>query len=147
MFIAAISTAWDYFDSYPLDENATQIVIFDIDETSLSNEKPRMGEAPHRSMALLRPGQQLSGVVTSYAPALQPLLELYTELWERGFSVTFITGRWETYLLLLACSCHAAVLPALDRPFGSEQSMQGPSMLPHHDSLHASGTGCQLSAW
>ena len=104
-FYIAVSTAWDHFDSYPLDENATQIIVFDIDETSLSNEKPRIGEAPERSMSLLRPGQQLSGVATSYAPALQPLLELYTELWERGFSVTFITGRWRVLFPYLACSC------------------------------------------
>ena len=32
-------------------------------------------------------------VGASKAPALQPMLELYTDLYNKGFSVTFITGR------------------------------------------------------
>lgn len=94
-FLAAINTAWDYFDSWPYAENATQLIVLDIDETSLSNEAPSLlGTAGTPNQAAhMRPGQQLSGVVNAAAPALQPMLELYTELYLRGFSVTFITGR------------------------------------------------------
>ena len=46
------------------------------------------------------------------APALKPTLQIYKELYRRGFSVTFITGRQASALVLL---CTARLLPRSSR--------------------------------
>lgn len=38
-------------------------------------------------------GHALEPLRAAMAPALQPMLDLYTDLYNAGFSVTFITGR------------------------------------------------------
>ena len=46
--------------------------------------------------------QGIAGAPQEYAPALQPTLQLYRELYKRGFSVTFITGRQAPCAMFLA---------------------------------------------
>lgn len=92
----AIASAHAYFDTYPRQANASQIIIFDIDETALSNRaewltalKAIKGNGIVPSLQ----GHALKPLRSAMAPALQPTLDLYTDLYKAGFSVTFITGR------------------------------------------------------
>jgi len=72
----------------------SQLLVFDIDETVLSNmaefEHQKFGRKPYD--ARWQHEWQLNGT----APALKPMLELYTAAYGLGFSVTFITGRHES---------------------------------------------------
>ena len=141
---AAVAAARSFFDAYVVPPAASHVIVLDIDETALSNQRPRMGQAwgdwdwglrpgqqagtplPRRGHtpalgSALRtqwvarwtrcqghpltwplllitcgacPGLQVTGVdITSMAPALEPVLALYKDLYRKGFSVTFITGR------------------------------------------------------
>lgn len=82
------SSAISYFDNYSRSVNVTRdlrlVVVFDIDETSLSNVNSFFTNFREDSGDL---------------PALQPVLSLYRFLFEKNYHVTFITGRKESYRL------------------------------------------------
>ena len=84
----------------------TQLVVFDIDETSLSNRQEWLGahkpEKWHvKSLAAVTAPRGLgearaaveAAALRGDAPALAPSLALYTALLDAGFSVAFVTGR------------------------------------------------------
>mmetsp|Transcript_3207 Transcript_3207/g.5843 ORF Transcript_3207/g.5843 Transcript_3207/m.5843 type:complete len:330 (-) Transcript_3207:202-1191(-) len=74
--------------------NATYLLVFDIDETVLSNmaefEHMRYGKKPYDAEWEHQWQRNAS------APALEPMLRLYKSAFEMGLSVTFVTGRSET---------------------------------------------------
>ena len=49
-----------FFGAYVVPPNASHIVVLDIDETALSNEMPRIGQAWDDWDWGLRPGQQVN---------------------------------------------------------------------------------------
>ena len=69
--------------------SCTDVLIFDIDETLLSNlpELERMGLGSWNQTAFD------VWVNASTAPALEPALHFYREMHKRGFSLAFVTGR------------------------------------------------------
>ncbi|KAL3160146.1 hypothetical protein ABBQ32_010915 [Trebouxia sp. C0010 RCD-2024] len=86
----AIARAVSYFDSLG-SANRTQAVVFDIDETALSN-LPQWQEyylAGFEEDDAARLAWQEAG----NAPPLMPSRSLYHLLYQQGFTVTFITGR------------------------------------------------------
>ncbi|GBF91739.1 hypothetical protein Rsub_04043 [Raphidocelis subcapitata] len=91
----------------PVKGDPSRLVVFDIDETALSNivefEAPNSGGGG-RGGARLRAGFAGRGGVEEWAarvaanaasPALQPTLELYQALCAAGIPVAFVTGRSE----------------------------------------------------
>ncbi|CAL8472232.1 g11774 [Coccomyxa elongata] len=92
----AIASARAYFDSYPRQANASQIIVLDIDETALSNRAEWLTALEGIRGGGIVPslqGHALEPLRAAMAPALQPMLDLYTDLYKAGFSLTFITGR------------------------------------------------------
>jgi len=73
--------------------NATYVLVFDIDETVLSNmaefEHMRYGKKPYDG------AWEHAWQLNATAPALEPMLRLYERAFDMGLSVTFITGRAE----------------------------------------------------
>lgn len=85
---------------------ASQVVVFDIDETVLSNRAEWLPNARRRRawharalpVALPAPQHDVRAAVEAAAlrgdaPALAPLLALYKALHRAGFSLAFVTGR------------------------------------------------------
>ncbi|KAK9905877.1 hypothetical protein WJX75_008052 [Coccomyxa subellipsoidea] len=89
----AVASARSYFDSYPRQPNASQIIVLDIDETALSNRAEWLNILDILKTGVNVPVKDHTLVGDSMAPSLQPMLDLYTDLYRKGFSVTFITGR------------------------------------------------------
>ena len=73
---AAIAQARSFFDAYVVPPNASHVVVLDIDETALSNERPRIGEAWDDWSWGLRPGQQAEHLL-----CLRQKAENGTQLW------------------------------------------------------------------
>ena len=81
-----IKPAIEYFKNLPVHNNT--VVVFDVDETSLSNFEVFRASG-YKWNAKLYDNQ----LETESSPAVQPVLELYNILKERGFKVFFISGR------------------------------------------------------
>lgn len=80
------SQAFEHFKTLPVGTN--DVIVFDVDETSLSNFN--IFRASHFIFDAVSYNNQLE---TESSPAIQPVLELYNALKERGFKIFFITGR------------------------------------------------------
>ncbi len=81
-----IAPATEYFKNLTVKPN--DVIVFDVDETSLSNFE--IFRASHYKFDAVSYNNQLE---TESSPAIQPSLELYNVLKEKGFKVFFITGR------------------------------------------------------
>ena len=68
------------------------VVVFDIDETSLSNLEAIRDADWDRAFNHTANAEWMQRAV---APAINQTLKLYKSLWSKGFGVTFITGRDE----------------------------------------------------
>ncbi|DBA74924.1 hypothetical protein WJX79_004860 [Trebouxia sp. C0005] len=89
----AANAAADYFDSVE-NVSRSQVVVFDIDETTLSN-LPEWQEYQLAGMIeddSARRAWQAAG----NAPALMPSRSLFNALYHQGFTITFLTGRHDT---------------------------------------------------
>ncbi len=78
--------AQQYFASIPVQDNA--IIIFDIDDTAVYHFQTRN---EFKFIWQLRP--ELATKTNFDGPAIQPVLDLYHYLLERGFKIVFMTGR------------------------------------------------------
>lgn len=81
-----IAPAMEHFKN--MTPGAKDVVVFDVDETSLSNFE--IFRASHYIFDAFSYNKQLEN---ESSPAVQPVLELYNFLKEKGFKVFFITGR------------------------------------------------------
>lgn len=81
-----IAPAIEHFKK--LTVNPNDVIVFDVDETSLSNFE--IFRASHYVFDADSYNKQLE---TESSPAIQPSLELYNFLKEKGFKIFFITGR------------------------------------------------------
>ncbi|KAK9819961.1 hypothetical protein WJX72_004491 [[Myrmecia] bisecta] len=87
----AIAYARAYFDGLSGVPSPSQLIVFDIDETALSNRAEWLYQLNTGFHSRWERGSQ----VVPQAPPLNATRHLYLDLLDRGFSTSFITGRSE----------------------------------------------------
>ncbi|KAG0618248.1 hypothetical protein M758_4G048700 [Ceratodon purpureus] len=93
-FAVAVEAARSYLNTIEPDQDGLDIVIFDIDETSLSNMQ--YYAAHNYGVGGWDEASWNTWVSSAKAPALIPMLSLFTDLKAQNWSVGFITGRPES---------------------------------------------------
>lgn len=93
-FSVAAETALSYFLSLPITSDGKDVLVLDIDETSLSNmvylKDQNYGSKPFDSEVWRKWIEQ------SRSRPMQPMVRLAQEVQQRNVSIVFITGRRET---------------------------------------------------